>query len=105
MPPLGLVMADGLALHDPPQQRTWLLRALRRNEHLEAAADRLLRGESEQALGPRVPARDGAVERVGDDGVLRRFDSGAEQALTIAGAAVLLDLALERGGLIAHFAG
>ena len=67
--------------------------------------DGLRRAIAVQALGGQIPAGDGAVERLRDDGVVGRFDRGAEQALALRmvvargfGAAMLLDLALERGG-------
>ena len=65
---------------------------------------------SEQPLRRRVPAGDGAVERRRDDGVVGGFDRRAEQPLPLGmmvarrhGAAMLLDLLLERGGLCIHF--
>ena len=47
-------------------------------------ADGFRRSEAEQALGGPVPGRDGAVERLGDDGVIGGLHHGAEQALALA---------------------
>ena len=41
--------------------------------------DRFVRGVAEQPLGGAVPAGDGAVERLGDDGVIGGFHHRAEQ--------------------------
>ena len=41
-------------------------------------------GIAEQLLGGPVPGGDGAVERLGDDGIVGGFDDGAEQPLALA---------------------
>ena len=77
----------------------------------DVLAHRFRRGISEQAFGGRIPAGDRAVERHRDDGVVGGFDRGAEQALALGmmvarryGAAMILNLVFERGGLGIRFA-
>ena len=41
----------------------------------------LIGGEAEQPLGGGVPASDDAVQRLADDGILRRLDDGRQQAI------------------------
>ena len=50
------------------------------NDQRDMAADGLLGGVPEQALGAGVPALNDAVERLPDDRVVRRFDDGGELA-------------------------
>ena len=78
---------------------------------MDAVAHRFRRRKSEQALRGRIPAGDRTVQRFRDDGVVGRFDGGAEEALASGmvisrgfGAAMFLDLAFQRGGLCIHVA-
>ena len=70
-PPAGLEAGDDLVfLADP----------IGRNDERDVAADRLVRGVAEEPLGAGVPAVDDAVERLADDGVVRRLDDRGQQA-------------------------
>ena len=44
------------------------------NEQLDGLADDLVVGVAVQPFGRRVPAGDGAVQRLGDDGIIRVVD-------------------------------
>ena len=59
----------------------WSSSAIRsgRDDQRDVAADRLLGGVAEQPLGGGVPALNDAVERLADDGVVRRLDDRREQ--------------------------
>ncbi len=70
-----------------------------RNDDVDAAADRFLRGKSEQPLGGRIPAGDDAVERFGHDRIVGGFHCRDEELLALEGAAAFLDLLIERLGL------
>ena len=50
------------------------------NDERDVAAHRLLGGVAEEPLGGGVPALNDAVERLADDGVVRRFDDRRQQA-------------------------
>ena len=80
------------------------------DEQRDALAGGFRRGVSEQAFGGRIPSRDGAVERQGDDGVVGRFDRGAEQPFALRmviarrdRATMFPDLAFECRGLGVRF--
>jgi len=51
------------------------------NDDVDIPACGFGRGESEQPFGGRIPARDDALQRFGDDGVMGGFDGRAEQTL------------------------
>ena len=53
------------------------------------SADRFDRNVAEQPLGGPVPRGDGAVERLGDDGVVGGFHHRAEKALALGVVAAL----------------
>lgn len=54
---------------------------VRRHDEVTCVASDGLGGrEAEEALGRRVPVRDGPVERLADDGVLRVLDDGRQAA-------------------------
>ena len=63
-------MLDPLALADTVEDVVDFGAPVRRDDDVDAAADRLGGRIAEQALGGAVPAGDGAVERLGDDGVV-----------------------------------
>ncbi len=84
--------------HDFPvddigQDVQFLLATLFRNQHRHGLPERLLLGVAEQLLRRVVPCRDGAVERLADDGVAGRLHDRREPAHvhlgTIDGAQVL----------------
>ena len=66
----GLEMFDLLAPADPIEDGAELRAPVRRNDDVDGLADGFRRGISEQLFGGPVPAGDGAVERLGDDGVI-----------------------------------
>ena len=76
-------MFDLLAAADPREDRAELRAPIRRNDDLDGLADGFSRGITEQLFGGPVPGGDGAVERLGDDGVIGRFHDGAEQVFAI----------------------
>ena len=80
----GVVMFDGFAPGDLGAQRTLLDAYLGRIDDVDVIADRLRRGESRQPFGGLVPARDGAVQRHENDGIVGGFDHRAEQPLAFA---------------------
>ena len=51
---------------------------LRRDEPVDRLADHLRRGVAEDPLGRLVPAGDGAIEPLADDGVIRRVHNGGQ---------------------------
>ena len=65
-----LVMFDRLASADPFDDIAYLVAPVRRDDDVDALADRFRRREAEQAFGGSVPAGDGAVQQFGDDGVV-----------------------------------
>ena len=103
--PHRFVVLDAFTPADTAQRVIHLLQPVLGHEQPDAFAGGFRRRISEQAARGRIPAGDGAVERRGDDGVVRGFDRGAEQALAFRmvvarrdGAAVFLDFAFERDG-------
>ena len=54
--------------------------AVRRNDQGDVTPDGLLGRVAEQPLGGGVPALDDAVQRLADDGVVRRLDDRRQQA-------------------------
>ena len=61
--PQGFVMFDRFAPAYPIEDFAHLGAPVGRNDDVDAIADRLRRGESEQPFGGPVPAGDGAVQR------------------------------------------
>ena len=107
----GFVILDRLAAADLAQDVAHLGPPLGRDDEIDVLADRFRRGESEQAFGGRIPAGDRAIERFRDDGVMGRFDRGAEQTLALGeaiagglGAAMFADFVLELDGFCIGFA-
>ena len=92
--PFGLELVDGLAGEHTPQDLGLFALAVRRLDHRDGAADRLLGDVAVQSLGGPVPARDRRVLRIGDDRVVGGVDHVAEE---LAGRA--LGLAEPRGAL------
>ncbi len=78
----------------------FLVDAFARNDERNVAAHRLLGGIAEETLGRAVPASDGAVERLADDGVIRRLDDRREQA----GGQQLVRLVTLHAALLGHVA-
>ncbi len=66
----GFVVFDPFAAADPVEDVVDLGAPVRRDDDIDGFADRFGGGEAEQLLGRPVPAGDGAVERLGDDGVV-----------------------------------
>ena len=65
------MILDGFAPSNAIEDVTHLGAPVGRDDDIDARADLLRRGIPEQAFGRGVPAGDGAVERFGDDGVIR----------------------------------
>ncbi len=63
-------MLNPLALADAVENVADLGAPVRRDDNVDVPADGLDRDVAEQALGGPVPAGDGAVERLGDDGIV-----------------------------------
>ena len=80
-PPHRLVVLDPLAAADPAQDILHLAGAVGRHDQVDVLADGLLGRISEQALGGRIPAGDGAVERLRHDRVVGGFDRRAVEPL------------------------
>ena len=79
--PHGLEVTDALARAQPRQDHLLLARALRRNDHEDRLADRLVGGIAEQPLGALVPGEDPTVQRLADDRVVGRIDDRGEARL------------------------
>ena len=91
-PPPRLVVVDLLAAADPVQDLRHVLDELGRHEHRDVPADDLLGRVAEDSLGPPVPARDDAVERLRDDDVVGRLDDGREPLVQQLGLPLLGDV-------------
>src|SRR2546430_10617424 len=74
-------MFDGLASAGPFDNIAYLVAPVRRDDDVDVPAQRFGRREAEQAFGGSVPAGNGAVQQLGDDGIVRRFHDGAEEAI------------------------
>jgi hypothetical protein len=70
-----------LAGGDPLQDHILLVLSIGRNQASDRLADHLVRGIAEQSLCRCVPARDDALERLGDDCIRRRVDDRGKQRL------------------------
>ncbi|MFK4673424.1 hypothetical protein ABIF37_005827 [Bradyrhizobium diazoefficiens] len=81
--PYGLLLVDDLAVAGAGQILGDIVTLIVRHDDVDGTADRLVGGVAEDALGRAVPGRDGAVERLGDDGVVGGFDDGGEQPLAL----------------------
>ena len=108
--PLRFTGFDAFAPADPAQRVLQLRQSIFGYEQRDVLARGFRRAVSEQPLRRRVPAGDGAVERRRDDGVVGGFDRRAEQPFPLGmmvarrlGAAMLLNLLLERSGLRIDF--
>ena len=71
---LGVDLADGLTRAHAGEQAAGSTATLRRYEHRDRGAQRLLRRIAVQPLRGRVPIRDQAVEREADDRILGVLD-------------------------------
>jgi hypothetical protein len=71
-------VGDPLAPTDALEDAGNLVALHGRHKEADVTADGLLGGIAEDPLGPGVPARDGAVERLADDRVVGRFDDGGQ---------------------------
>jgi hypothetical protein len=69
---------DALARSQPGQEGRLLALPLLRDQYRDGLADRLVGGVAEDSLGPLVPARDDAFERLADDGVVGALDNRRE---------------------------
>ena len=73
-----LVVLDALPAREAGEDARKLVGAVRRHDDRDRAADHLGAGVAVETLRRRVPAGDGAVERLADDGVVRALDDGRE---------------------------
>src|SRR5258708_12708259 len=104
-PSHGFLVSDPFAPADPAQDVATLFLAVGGHDEFDVFAARFRRGISDQALRGRIPAGYGAVEGFRDDGLVGGFHRRAEQPFARRimisrgfGAAMSLDLALQRGG-------
>ena len=97
--PDGLEVLDPLPAAEPLQDRGLLVLPLRRDDQGDRPADGLLGRVAEQPLGPGVPDRDDAVERLADDGVLGRLDDGRQPRLGLLGPLPVGDVVREAAGV------
>ena len=71
--PQGFVMLDRFTASDAIEDFPHLGVPLGRDDDIDTFADGFGGGKSKQAFGGAVPAGDGAVKRLGDDGVVGRI--------------------------------
>jgi len=76
--PLGFVVVDLFAVTDLVEYEVLLRHALRREQPEHRLVQHVLLAVAEHPGGTVVPARDATVQRLADDGVVRRFDDGPE---------------------------
>jgi len=74
----GLVVLDALAADEAREDGRLLVGVVFGDEDGDGPADDLVGRVAEDVLGRAVPARDAAVERLADDGVLGRLDDGLQ---------------------------
>ena len=75
---LGLERIDPPALPQPLEDRPELMQALRRDDEVDRTADSLFCGIAVARLRAGVPARHDPVQRLAQDGVLRRLDDARQ---------------------------
>ena len=78
--PNRLVVVDRLAGADLGEDHVLFVLQLVGNQHADRLPDRLGRRVAEHPLGRRIPRRDDAVQILGDDRVVGRFDDRREPA-------------------------
>jgi len=66
----GFVKFDRLAVVDPLDDFADLRAPVRRDDDVDALADHLRCLVAEQAFGGAVPAGNGAIQQLGDDGIV-----------------------------------
>jgi len=71
---------DTLTRAQPRQDLGLLFEAVRRNQHRDGLAHRLVRRVAENAGGALVPRDDHALERLADDRIVGRRHDGRETA-------------------------
>ena len=76
--PHRLEVGDALAAPQAIEDLRHFVGPLGGDDHVDRAPDRLARGVAVEPLGAGVPARDHAVERGADDGVVGVLDDGGE---------------------------
>src|ERR1700733_11483779 len=98
-------MFDFFASTYPAQDVMHLGGALRRDDDVDALADRLQCRKSEQAFGSRIPAGYGSIKSFCHNGVVGGLDGGAEDPLSLCelipgsfGTPMLSDLKFKRDG-------
>ena len=74
----GFEVIDALAAADAGEDVVFLGLTIGRDQDADRLADQLRGGVAEQPLGPRVARLDDAVEILGNDRVVRRFDNGRQ---------------------------
>src|SRR5207302_6117732 len=75
----SLVVVDALASAQALEDGHELVGVVGWNEDRDIASDRFFGPVAVDALGPPVPTDDGAVERLADDRVVRRFDDRVQE--------------------------
>ena len=70
---------DGLTILDPGQDVVDLAGSIFGVQEAAGPADDLFAGVAVQSLGGRVPARDDALERAANDGIVRVLDDGGHE--------------------------
>src|SRR5262249_8807305 len=81
-----LEVIDALGPPEAGEDLALLVQAIRRDDEIDPLPDRFGGRIAEDALRARVPARDDAVERLADDGVVRGLDDRREQRTHLLGA-------------------
>ena len=88
-----------LAAAQTPQDVALLLETIGRDDEIDVPPDRLGGAVAEDARGAGVPARDHAVERLADDGVVGGLDDRREERTSLLGAPSVRDVAREALGV------
>src|SRR6516165_3399681 len=94
--PNGLVVLNALAAPDTLQDLRFFAFEMMRDDRGDRFTDHFFRGISEQMLGARIPADDGALEILADDRIVGRFDDAGELSACFL-AAALIGYVEERG--------
>ena len=91
-------MLDAFAPPQPPHDHREIVGQIRGNQLHNRLPDHLGRRVAVEALGRPIPARDDALERFADDGVVRGFHNGGEVRPDRLGPPLLGNIAGDLGG-------